>query len=295
MQENIRELKKRTFLELKDEGYTFDEIKKVLGVSERTLFNWQNEESDENYQVGVKRDTIKELKKKAFVELRRRGFTFDEIRRSLGCTERTLYRWQNEIDNVGDKKETEQKTDEEKPTINPKEAEIHLSAEPGITKIEKPIDAIKAGVDYAPYCTSWEYNMSKQMPDKVIMRMAKRGSISKRCGAFILEQRRKTNEKESPGTFDEKTYEEILNEKRSPDKSLNEEQHILPIKAEPSKLDIDNKIFQQKPLCPRCGSSNTKKHGFYRYKNKKLSQRLFCNNCRKGWSRRLEKEVKETS
>lgn len=53
-----------------------------------------------------------DLKKNAFITLRDSGHTFDEIRRALNCSERTLYLWQNQIDDVDYQKEIEQETEE---------------------------------------------------------------------------------------------------------------------------------------------------------------------------------------
>ncbi|GAH99794.1 unnamed protein product, partial [marine sediment metagenome] len=59
----------------------------------------------------MKRDNT-ESKKNAFRELRDLGYTNDEIRRALGCSERTLYRWANEDEDEAYEKEVEQKTNE---------------------------------------------------------------------------------------------------------------------------------------------------------------------------------------
>lgn len=59
----------------------------------------------------MKRDNT-ESKKSAFRELRELGYVNDEIRRALGCSERTLYRWAAEDEDESYQKETEQKIDE---------------------------------------------------------------------------------------------------------------------------------------------------------------------------------------
>ncbi len=56
--------------------------------------------------------TNKELKKDVATELRDMGYINDEIRRALGCTERTLYRWQSEDIDDEQQKEIEQQTEE---------------------------------------------------------------------------------------------------------------------------------------------------------------------------------------
>lgn len=59
----------------------------------------------------MKRDNT-ECKKNAFKELKDLGHTNDEIRRALGCSERTLYRWAVEDEDEAYEKEVEQKTGE---------------------------------------------------------------------------------------------------------------------------------------------------------------------------------------
>ncbi len=49
---DTRDIKKTAFLELRDLGHTFAEIKKILNVSPRTLYYWQNEQADTE-PVGV--------------------------------------------------------------------------------------------------------------------------------------------------------------------------------------------------------------------------------------------------
>ena len=56
----------------------------------------------------MKRDNT-ESKKNAFRELKDLGYTNDEIRRALGCSERTLYRWATEDEDEAYEKEVEQK------------------------------------------------------------------------------------------------------------------------------------------------------------------------------------------
>jgi len=62
--------------------------------------------------VGIMQHNQTDIKKNAFVALRDAGHTFDEIRRALNCSERTLYLWQNQIEDVEYQKETEQQAEE---------------------------------------------------------------------------------------------------------------------------------------------------------------------------------------
>jgi len=57
LQKDNRDLKKSAFTELRNQNYTFDEIRRVLGVSERTLYLWQNEIDDEQYHEETKQNT----------------------------------------------------------------------------------------------------------------------------------------------------------------------------------------------------------------------------------------------
>ena len=58
MQKDNRELKKSAFQSLREQGQTYDEIKRVLGVSERTLYNWSNEFDDEQFEGEQKQDIV---------------------------------------------------------------------------------------------------------------------------------------------------------------------------------------------------------------------------------------------
>ena len=50
MQKDKRELKKNAFLGMREAGQTYYDIRRVLGVSERTLYNWNNEADNEQFQ-----------------------------------------------------------------------------------------------------------------------------------------------------------------------------------------------------------------------------------------------------
>jgi len=57
MQKDNRELKKNAFQSLREQGHTYDDIKRILGCSERTLYNWSSEADDEQFQ-GEQQQTV---------------------------------------------------------------------------------------------------------------------------------------------------------------------------------------------------------------------------------------------
>jgi len=57
MQKDSRELKKSAFQSLREQGHTYDDIKRILGVSERTLYNWAAEFDDEQFH-GEQQQTV---------------------------------------------------------------------------------------------------------------------------------------------------------------------------------------------------------------------------------------------
>ena len=57
MQKDNRELKQNAFTEMREAGHTYDDIKRILGVSERTLYRWSNEIDDEQFE-GEQQQTI---------------------------------------------------------------------------------------------------------------------------------------------------------------------------------------------------------------------------------------------
>lgn len=63
MKRDNTESKKNVFRELKDLGYTNDEIRRALGCSERTLYRWANEEEDEAYEKEVEQKTVENEQK----------------------------------------------------------------------------------------------------------------------------------------------------------------------------------------------------------------------------------------
>ena len=63
MKRDNTESKKNAFRELKDLGYTNDEIRRALGCSERTLYRWANEDEDESYEKEVEQKTVENEQK----------------------------------------------------------------------------------------------------------------------------------------------------------------------------------------------------------------------------------------
>jgi ParB-like chromosome segregation protein Spo0J len=88
------------------EGVEIPELQKIFGVSERTIYYWTN---------GLKRrEKPEELKEKA-LEMRKQGYTQEEVARELGIARNTISDWEREMSQPAKIADSDETPSEEEP------------------------------------------------------------------------------------------------------------------------------------------------------------------------------------